>query len=126
MQIEEQAKQLMKGVSHDIHATIATATTVNIQSILPTAGVPSMRTALLVGGLPIAQQLYRLKSGVQMIVATPARLNDITDNHPADIDLSDIETFLLDEVDCLLHLGFETQVIHTRKCSTTSSTSRYR
>ena len=29
-------------------------------------GVPSMRTALLVGGLPIAKQLYRLKSGVQV------------------------------------------------------------
>ena len=47
---------------------------------------------------------------VQMIVATPARLNDIIANHPSDIDLGDIEALVLDEVDCLLQMGFEPQV----------------
>ena len=45
-----------------------------------------------------------------MIVATPARLNDIIANHPSDIDLGDIEALVLDEVDCLLQMGFEPQV----------------
>ena len=46
----------------------------------------------------------------QIIIATPARLNDIIDNHPSDIDLADIEALVLDEVDCLLQMGFEAQV----------------
>ena len=29
-------------------------------------GIPSMKTALLVGGLPIAQQLHRLKNNIQV------------------------------------------------------------
>lgn len=45
-----------------------------------------------------------------MIVATPARLNDIIENHPSDINLADIEALVLDEVDCLLQMGFEPQV----------------
>lgn len=45
-----------------------------------------------------------------MIIATPARLNDIITNHPSDIDLGDIEALVLDEVDCLLQMGFEPQV----------------
>lgn len=47
-----------------------------------------------------------------MIIATPARLNDIIDNHPSDIDLADVDVLVLDEVDCLLQMGFEPQVRH--------------
>ena len=47
---------------------------------------------------------------VQMIIATPAQLNDIITNHPSDIDLGDVEALVLDEVDCLLQMGFESQV----------------
>lgn len=47
---------------------------------------------------------------LQIIIATPARLNDIIDNHPSDIDLADIEALVLDEVDCLLQMGFGAQV----------------
>ena len=42
-----------------------------------------------------------------MIIATPGRFNDIIANHPSDIDLGDIEVLVLDEVDCLLQMGFE-------------------
>ena len=31
-------------------------------------GVPAMRTALVIGGLPLANQLHRLRSGVQVRV----------------------------------------------------------
>lgn len=87
-----------------------------------------MRTALVVGGMPIANQLHRLKSGVevgvvsddyyvvmillfQVLVGTPARLNDIIENHPWDIELCDVEIFVVDEVDCLFSMGFEQQVL---------------
>ena len=74
-----------------------------------------MKTALVVGGLPIASQLHRLRGGAQFVIATPARLNDVLENHSSSVDLSDIGAFVLDEVDCLLQMGFETQVSENRK-----------
>ena len=44
------------------------------------------------------------------MVATPARLNDMIENHFEDIELGEVELFVLDEVDCLLNMGFESQV----------------
>ena len=37
-------------------------------SLIFHTGVPAMRTALVIGGLPIANQLHRLRSGVQVCV----------------------------------------------------------
>jgi ATP-dependent RNA helicase DDX59 len=73
-------------------------------------GVPNMRTALVVGGLPIANQIHRLKQQVQIVIATPARLLDVIRNHNSVIDLSKIHVMILDEADSLLELGFEPQV----------------
>ena len=49
-----------------------------------------------------------------MIIVKPAQLNDIIANHPSDVDLGDVEVLVLDEVDCLLQMGFEPQV--ARSC----------
>ena len=84
MQIEKQAKELMQGLQ-------------------------SMKTALLVGGLPIPPQLYRLQTGVQIIVATPGRLYELLSQ--SSVDLSFIKLFVLDEVDTMLQLGFQHQVM---------------
>ncbi|XP_067041515.1 probable ATP-dependent RNA helicase DDX59 [Acropora muricata] len=83
MQIEKQAKELMKGLPH-------------------------MKTALLVGGLPLPPQLHRLRSGVQIVVATPGRLQEIVAQ--SGVDLSFIKCFVLDEVDVMLQMGFDCQV----------------
>lgn len=83
MQIEKQAKELMQGL-------------------------PIMKTALLVGGLPLPPQLHRLRSGVQIIVATPGRLQEILAQ--SGTNLSSIKLFVLDEVDTMLQMGFEHQV----------------
>ena len=68
-----------------------------------------MKTALLVGGLPLPPQLHRLRSGVQIIVATPGRIREIL-NTPSGVDLSSVKIFILDEVDTMLQMGFEQQV----------------
>jgi ATP-dependent RNA helicase DDX59 len=74
-------------------------------------GIPDMRTALLVGGIPLATQLYRLQStNIKLIVATPARLVDILSNHSGSLDVSSIQIVVLDEVDSLLLMGFDKQV----------------
>uniref|UniRef100_A0A1X7TXZ4 RNA helicase n=1 Tax=Amphimedon queenslandica TaxID=400682 RepID=A0A1X7TXZ4_AMPQE len=85
-QIEEQAKLLMKGI-------------------------PGMRTALLIGGVPIANQLHRLKSNVKLLIATPARLLDILTNHGKSLCLSSsLQVLVVDEVDSLYQMGFEEQL----------------
>ncbi|ORX52619.1 P-loop containing nucleoside triphosphate hydrolase protein [Piromyces finnis] len=40
-------------------------------------GIPYMKTALLIGGAPYPNQFYRLRSGVQIIIATPNRFLEI-------------------------------------------------
>ena len=71
-------------------------------------GLPSMKTALLVGGLPLPPQLHRLRSGVQMIVATPGRFLEIIAQ--SGVELCFVKIFVLDEVDTMLQMGFEHQV----------------
>jgi ATP-dependent RNA helicase DDX59 len=71
-------------------------------------GLP-IKTALVVGGDPLAQQIYRIDNGVELIVGTPGRLIDLLMKH--NVDLSDVSVFVLDEVDCLLERGFRDQAM---------------
>ncbi|TYJ13825.1 hypothetical protein E1A91_A10G076300v1 [Gossypium mustelinum] len=71
-------------------------------------GLP-FKTALVVGGDPIARQLYRIQQGVELIIGTPGRLIDILTKQ--DIELTDVKIFGLDEVDCMLQRGFWDQVM---------------
>lgn len=71
-------------------------------------GLP-FKTALVVGGDAMAGQLYRIQQGVELIVGTPGRLVDLLTKH--EIDLDDIMTIVVDEVDCMLQRGFRDQVM---------------
>nr|BAH19831.1 AT3G02065 [Arabidopsis thaliana] len=83
VQVEDQAKMLGKG--------------------LP------FKTALVVGGDPMSGQLYRIQQGVELIIGTPGRVVDLLSKHT--IELDNIMTFVLDEVDCMLQRGFRDQVM---------------
>jgi len=56
------------------------------------------------GGAPYAPQLRALRSGVDIVVGTPGRVIDHMDR--GTLDLSSIETFVLDEADEMLRMGF--------------------
>jgi ATP-dependent RNA helicase RhlE len=56
------------------------------------------------GGVNQAGQVQSLKRGVDILVATPGRLNDLAGQ--GYIDLSQVETFVLDEADRMLDMGF--------------------
>lgn len=56
------------------------------------------------GGEDAAMQLSKLKHGVHVLVATPGRLIDFIYNRL--IDLSKVETLILDEADEMLSMGF--------------------
>ena len=63
-----------------------------------------LRTGLVIGGASIGKQKAMARNGLDIVVATPGRLVDLM-NQKA-IDLSRVETFVLDEVDQMLDLGF--------------------
>ena len=60
------------------------------------------------GGKDISSQINKLKKNIHMIIATPGRLLDHLDR--GTIDLSKIKTFVLDEADQMLLMGFKNEV----------------
>lgn len=62
------------------------------------------RIALLYGGVRYEQQLRALRDGAEIVVATPGRLLDL--HQQRHVDLSRVETLVLDEVDRMLDMGF--------------------
>ena len=63
-----------------------------------------LRCAVVVGGMSEQTQLAALKRGVQMIIATPGRLEDFLDRRL--VDLSKVSVLVLDEADRMLDMGF--------------------
>ncbi|KAM9761430.1 putative ATP-dependent RNA helicase DDX59 [Menidia menidia] len=72
-------------------------------------GLPNMRTALLVGGMPLPPQLHRLKSSIKIVIATPGRLIEILKQKA--LQLHEVRVVVVDEVDTMLKMGFQQQVL---------------
>ena len=66
--------------------------------------LPGIRVVCVYGGAGMDKQQKQLKAGCQVVVATPGRLMDHY-RHRA-IDLSRVETIVLDEADEMLNMGF--------------------
>jgi len=64
----------------------------------------NVNSATVFGGVGIWPQKIKLRKGVDIIVATPGRLLDHVKQKT--VDLSSIETLVLDEADCMLDMGF--------------------
>jgi ATP-dependent RNA helicase RhlE len=67
-------------------------------------GKQAPQPALVVGGLPEAQQLDAIRKGARLVVATPGRLEDYLDRRL--ISLSGVKMLILDEADRMLDIGF--------------------
>ena len=63
-----------------------------------------VRALPIYGGQPYHKQTRRLRQGVDIVVATPGRLVDLLNQGL--IDLSQVETVVLDEADEMLSMGF--------------------
>ena len=63
-----------------------------------------LRTTVIFGGVSQNPQTDELKRGIDILVATPGRLNDLIGQ--GFISLSDLEIFVLDEADRMLDMGF--------------------
>ncbi len=67
--------------------------------------VENIRILAIYGGASIEKQISALRKGVQIIVATPGRLNDLINRRK--VDLSGVNTVVIDEADELLQMGFQ-------------------
>jgi ATP-dependent RNA helicase RhlE len=63
-----------------------------------------VRSAVVYGGVGYEQQFQAIKSGPEIVVATPGRLLDI--HEQGKIDLRSVEILVLDEADRMLDMGF--------------------
>ena len=63
-----------------------------------------IRNTVVYGGVKQAKQVAALRSGVDVLVATPGRLLDLMQQ--GIISLRDVEYFVLDEADQMLDMGF--------------------
>ena len=63
-----------------------------------------LRSAVVVGGMSEQTQLNAIRRGVQIVIATPGRLEDFMSRRL--IDLSKVAVSVLDEADRMLDMGF--------------------
>lgn len=63
-----------------------------------------LKSAAIFGGVNINPQITKLRSGVDILVATPGRLLDLVGQKA--VDLTQVEILVLDEADRMLDMGF--------------------
>ncbi|MDT4927431.1 MAG: hypothetical protein QOF92_298 [Pseudonocardiales bacterium] len=73
-------------------------------AIAPLAAACGVSVRLVAGGLPISKQIQSLERGVDILVATPGRLEDLIDRRSC--NLGAVEVTVLDEADHMADLGF--------------------
>ncbi|MZF87460.1 DEAD/DEAH box helicase, partial [Streptomyces sp. SID5643] len=77
-------------------------------ALTPFARALRLRLATVVGGLPIGRQANALRTGAEVVVATPGRLKDLIDR--GDCRLDHVGITVLDEADQMTDMGFMPQV----------------
>jgi ATP-dependent RNA helicase RhlE len=63
-----------------------------------------LRSTVVYGGMPMEPQIKALRSGIEILVATPGRLLDLVGQRVA--NLGQVEILVLDEADRMLDMGF--------------------
>ncbi|MDF3069012.1 MAG: rhlE1 [Polyangiaceae bacterium] len=71
-----------------------------------------IKSVVAVGGVSINPQMLALRGGADVVIATPGRLLDLLDQNA--LRLGSLQTFVLDEADRLLSLGFSEELTRIR------------
>ncbi|GGT33632.1 DEAD/DEAH box helicase [Streptomyces chromofuscus] len=77
-------------------------------ALTPYATAVNLRLATVVGGLSITRQAAALRRGVEVVVASPGRLNDLVER--GDCVLDQVRITVLDEADQMTDMGFLPQI----------------
>ena len=77
-------------------------------ALAPYARAVALRTATVVGGMPIGRQAQDLRRGAEVLIATPGRLKDLIDRGYCRLD--QVAVTVLDEADQMADMGFMPQV----------------
>jgi ATP-dependent RNA helicase RhlE len=97
-----------KGSKRQIQTLILTPTrelAVQIEESFRTYGrYTNLKYCSVFGGVSQSPQTEKLRRGVDVLVATPGRLNDLINQRL--VNLSNVSTFVLDEADRMLDMGF--------------------
>ncbi len=78
------------------------------EALTPYAQALELRMAAVVGGLSIGRQVSALRTGAEIVVATPGRLSDLVGRR--DVHLDRVGITVLDEADQMCDMGFMPQV----------------
>lgn len=70
--------------------------------------IKGLKVVPIYGGAPIDRQIRSLRMGTQIVIGTPGRVIDHINRRT--LDLSDIETVILDEADEMLNMGFREDI----------------
>jgi len=70
--------------------------------------IHNIKILTLCGGVPIGKQIDSLYHGAHIIVGTPGRIEDHLSRQT--LDLSNVDTFILDEADRMLEMGFQSAI----------------
>jgi ATP-independent RNA helicase DbpA len=71
-------------------------------------GIPNLKLSVLCGGIPLGPQLASLAHAPHVVVGTPGRIQELVAKKA--LQLGGVRTFVLDEADRMLDMGFEEQI----------------
>src|SRR5262245_4901064 len=101
-------QRLMRGQAGRLRALVLTPTRELCAQIGESATTYGrylpLRSTAVFGGVGISPQIDRLRSGVDVLIATPGRLLDLMERRA--VDFRALEVLVLDEADRMLDMGF--------------------
>ncbi len=74
------------------------------RTVQPIARSVGLFTTQIYGGVPQGRQVGALKKGVDIVIGTPGRIEDLIEQ--GKLDLSEVQVIVLDEADHMCDLGF--------------------
>jgi superfamily II DNA/RNA helicase len=79
-----------------------------VAAIEPFAAIRGLKILAVYGGVSLQRQAQALNRGIDIVVATPGRLNDLLERR--DMTVADVNMVVLDEADQMADMGFMPQV----------------
>ena len=78
------------------------------EALAPFAAARGLWLTAIYGGVSMLRQIQALRAGIDIVIATPGRLNDLLERE--ELSLEDVHLVVLDEADQMADMGFLPQV----------------